>query len=126
MVFTDLFIDLPLHCSFASVSAYHITDDGCFEFPMGNSYLEAVGNVFAKVGPDMFANNSPASVLDTGKSTEILFTRPVQYFCINNGEVDAEVSADLVQRSGRSMAVHGATYVLRARAGKRAAVPTTP
>ena len=86
----------------------------------------ATRRVFAKVGPDMFANNSPASVLDTGKSTEILFTRPVQYFCINNGEVDAEVSADQVQGSDKSMAVHGATYVPRARAGKRAAVPTTP
>jgi len=61
----------------------------------------ATRRVFAEVGSDVFANNGPSAVLDTGKSTEILFTQPVQYFCINHGEVDAEASADQNWTSSR-------------------------
>ena len=39
--------------------------------------LLATHHVFLEVRPDVFANNSLSSVLDTGKSTETLFTQYV-------------------------------------------------
>jgi len=42
--------------------------------------LLATHHVFVEVSPDVFANNSLSSVLlDTGKSTEVLFTQCVQH-----------------------------------------------
>ncbi|KAF9779280.1 O-methyltransferase [Thelephora terrestris] len=38
--------------------------------------LLATHHVFVEVSPDVFANNSLSSMLDTGKSTEVLFTQP--------------------------------------------------
>ena len=39
--------------------------------------LLATHHVFAEISPDVFVNNSLSSVLDTGKSTESLFTQYV-------------------------------------------------
>ena len=39
--------------------------------------LLATHHVFVEVSPNVFANNSLSSILDTGKSTEALFTQCV-------------------------------------------------
>ena len=56
--------------------------------------LLATHHVFVEVSPDVFANNSLSFVLDTGKSTEALFTQCVGCCRIKHGEVDVNGSLD--------------------------------
>ena len=67
--------------------------------------LLATHHVFVEVSPDVFANNSLSSVLDTGKSTEALFTQYVQHCCTEYGEVDMAAFADRNWTSSRERQV---------------------
>ena len=45
-------------------------------------------HIFVEVSPDVFANNSLSSVLDTRKSTEALFTQCARLCNIKRSKVD--------------------------------------
>ena len=56
-----------------------------FGFPCAARALRllATHHIFVEVSPDVFANNSLSSILDTGVSTETLFTKCVPIVVLN-------------------------------------------